>query len=464
MSDERRPEGEEPDPTAKPDVADRGAGGRDAGDPDARNGDADFEVEGVHIAGDEGPALRFGADDTGPLPHWTEPPTGEVPQILGEQDTSSDLDVWSSFASQAPVWRDEGSDSEAVDFTPLAQDGVREQDEERLESLFEESPATVRIGESTGEQPRVTPIRTTGGATSATRPRPVPRPDPVPRAQGAGRDLPTAVAVGLGLGAVYIGLANLGPKWLVGLVVVVVVLGAIEFFDKIREKGYQPATLVGLVAVATMPIAAYWRSERGVLLVLFLAIVLTCLSMLLAGGPEVGPLPNMAITLFGIIYIGLLGSFAALILRLEDTGGVSFGGIGILTAVIIGVVANDIGALFLGRSTGRTPVAEWISPHKTWEGVVGGAIVTAIALALTKVFGLFPYDGSWSKMFLLMAVVIILTPIGDFTESLIKRNLDIKDFGTLLPGHGGMLDRFDGLLFVLPAAYYLSLLVEPWNV
>ncbi|HWC68594.1 MAG TPA: phosphatidate cytidylyltransferase [Acidimicrobiales bacterium] len=456
MSDERRPEGDEADSAAKPDVQEREAEHDTPGEDPA-------DVAGVHIAGDEGPALRFGADDTGPLPHWTEPPTGEVPQVLGEQDPSNDLDVWSSFASQAPVWRDEGSESEAVDFTPLAQDAVREQEEEPLESLFEESPPTVRIGDASGDQPRVTPIRTSGGATAATRPRPVPRHEVPAHPQGAGRDMPTAVAVGLGLGAVYVGLANIGPKALVGLVVVVLVLGAIEFFDKVREKGYQPATLVGLIAAAAMPIAAYWRLEQGVLLVGFLAVVLTCLTMLLAGGPETGPLPNMAITIFGLVYVGVLGSFAALILRLEDTGGVSFGGIGILTAVLIGVVANDVGALFLGRSTGRTPVAEWISPNKTWEGVVGGAIVTAIALALTKVFGLSPYDGSWSKMFLLMAVVIILTPIGDFTESLIKRNLDIKDFGTLLPGHGGMLDRFDGLLFVLPAAYYLSLVVEPWN-
>jgi phosphatidate cytidylyltransferase len=446
MSDERRREGEEPDPGA-----DAGAEG------------VASDVEGVQIAGDDGPALRFGPDDTGPLPHWTEPPTGEVPQILGEPDPSNDLDVWSSFASQAPVWREEGNESDAVDFTPLAQDGVREQGEEPLENMFDEAPATVRTGDASGEQPRVTSIRTTGGATAAARPRPMPRPEPSTRVAGPGRDLPSAVAVGLGLGAVYIGLANLGAKALVGLVVAVVVLCAIEFFDKVREKGYQPATLIGLVAVAALPIAAYWRVERGLTLVLFLGVVLTCVSMLVAGGPEAGPLPNMAITIFGIVYIGVLGSFAALILRLEDVGGQSFGGIGILTTVLIGVVANDIGALFLGRSTGRTPVAEWISPNKTWEGVVGGAIVTAIALALVKVFDLSPYDASWSKMFLLMAVVIILAPIGDFTESLIKRNLDIKDFGTLLPGHGGMLDRFDALLFVLPAAYYLSLWVEPWN-
>ncbi len=454
MSDERRREGDEQDPTEGTEGVASDVAGSDVSDSD---------VEGVQIAGDEGPALRFGPDDTGPLPHWTEPPTGEVPQILGEPDPSNDLDVWSSFGSQAPVWRDEGSESDAVDFTPLAHDGVREEADEPLESLFEEGPATVRIGDASGEQPRVTPIRTTGGATAAARPRPMPRPEPATRVPGPGRDLPSAVAVGLGLGAVYIGLANLGAKALVGLVVAVVVLGAIEFFDKVREKGYQPATLVGLVAVAALPIAAYWRLEQGLTLVLFLGVALTCVSMLVAGGPEAGPLPNMAITIFGIVYIGVLGSFAALILRLEDTGGVSLGGIGILTTVLIGVVANDIGALFLGRSTGRTPVAEWISQNKTWEGVVGGAIVTAIALALVKVFGLSPYNGAWSKMFLLMAVIIVLAPIGDFTESLIKRNLDIKDFGTLLPGHGGMLDRFDALLFVLPAAYYVSLLVEPWN-
>ena len=207
------------------------------GDPDEKEPDP---TEGVQIAGDEGPALRFGPDDTGPLPHWTEPPTGEVPQILGEGDQSNDLDVWSSFASQAPVWRDEGSEPDAVDFTPLAQDGVREQGEEPLENMFEERPATVRIGDPTGDQPRVTSIRTTGGATAAARPRAVPRADPAPRPAGPGRDLPTAVAVGLGLGAVYIGLANLGPKALVGLVVAVVVVGAVVAVTLIATLSLPP--------------------------------------------------------------------------------------------------------------------------------------------------------------------------------------------------------------------------------
>jgi phosphatidate cytidylyltransferase len=461
--DTRRPDDEEPEPT-----------------------------EGVRIVGDdEGPALRFASDDTGPLPHWTEPPTGEVPRIFGDDAAASEVDPWATFSSQAPVWRDDAADGDEVDFSDLAGTSARVEaadadvlQPDEPEPLFGESydpeseaaAVTVTAREGTGEQPRVTPIRTSGGTTGANRPRPaaaradtgsVPRPS---TGGTSGRDMPIAVAVGLGLAAVYVALANLGPQYVVFLVAVLLLLAAVEFYEKVREKGYQPATLVGLVAVLALPFAAFWKGDGAIPVVIALAFVTTSAWFLFSGGIESGPLPNIAITMVGVVYIGGLGSFAALLLWLEDLaygdvqGDFSYGGIGLLTAAIIGVVANDVGALFFGSSAGRSPVAAWISPNKTWEGLIGGAITTIIALVLTKVFGLYPVDGSWGNLIALAVLVCILAPIGDFTESMFKRNLDVKDFGTLLPGHGGILDRFDGLLFVLPGVYYLAVVLEPWYV
>jgi phosphatidate cytidylyltransferase len=86
-----------------------------------------------------------------------------------------------------------------------------------------------------------------------------------------------------------------------------------------------------------------------------------------------------------------------------------------------------------------------------------------LTLFVIKLIGIDPWsDANWGKVFLFALVIVLVTPIGDFTESMFKRNLDVKDFGTLLPGHGGILDRFDGILFVLPAAYYAAIVIEPW--
>src|SRR4249920_1578366 len=118
-----------------------------------------------------------------------------------------------------------------------------------------------------------------------------------------------------------------------------------------------------------------------------------------------GPLPNTAITMLGVVYIGLLGSYAALILRFPNQWGK-----GVLLATVVGVVANDIGALFVGSSAGRTPVAAWISPNKTVEGLVGGAFLSVIALAVVKLVGVDPWEqGSWGKLLIFALVIVIIT-------------------------------------------------------
>ena len=128
----------------------------------------------------------------------------------------------------------------------------------------------------------------------------------------------------------------------------------------------------------------------------------------------------------------------------------------------IGVVANDVGALMLGSAAGKTPLRAWISPNKSLEGLFGGTVATILAMVIV---GLTDRSSTWNSagdLILLGIVVSIMAPIGDLTESMFKRNLDVKDFGTIVKGHGGVLDRFDGFLFTLPAVYYLLQVLQPW--
>ena len=124
--------------------------------------------------------------------------------------------------------------------------------------------------------------------------------------------------------------------------------------------------------------------------------------------------------------------------------------------IVLGVVANDIGALLVGSAVGKTPLREWISPGKTVEGMIGGTFMTFLVLF---VVGLTDRSGTWTTrdLLLLALIVSVFAPLGDLAESMFKRNLDVKDFGTLVSGHGGVLDRFDSFLFVLPVAYYVTL-------
>jgi phosphatidate cytidylyltransferase len=208
-------------------------------------------------------------------------------------------------------------------------------------------------------------------------------------------------------------------------------------------------------------------------LCLVLAFAAGCATFISAPSLESSPMPNMAITTMGVVWIGFMGSFAVLILNLS-TNHASFNsfvaagyeskhiGTDTLCLLAIGVVANDIGALFVGSAVGRTPLRNWISPNKTVEGFIGGTIFTLLALL---VIGIADKSDTWNStgdLLILGVVIAIAAPLGDLTESMFKRNLDIKDFGTIVRGHGGVLDRFDGFLFTLPAVYYLLVVLQPW--
>jgi phosphatidate cytidylyltransferase len=427
--------------------------------------------------------LSFGDSDTGSLPHWTEPPTGEIPRVLSNPaptDPTEDLDVWSSFSTAAPVWSDDApsaasdpSGSVPITTGPSASQPVWSDDTAGDPSTpVRREPGRIMIGtDPTDSAGRPMPRRGRQDppARGARGTRPAPPRVGTRSAPADARDMPTAVLVGLGIGIVFI-IAAVWRPW-AALVVVVVVLGlaALEYFDKVTEKGYHPATIIGVAACVAAPLGAYWVGETAIPLILVLAFGAGSVTFMGSSGVESGPMPNMAITTLGITWIALLGSFAALILKLSTVPVLVAGGhvtrdLGTDTLVLlaIGVVANDVGAFFVGSATGRHPLRRWISPNKSAEGLLGGSLATLVVLGA---IGAAHKSTTWNSLgdcLLLGLVICVAAPIGDLTESMFKRNLDIKDFGTIVKGHGGVLDRFDGFLFTLPAAYYLLEIVKPW--
>ena len=165
---------------------------------------------------------------------------------------------------------------------------------------------------------------------------------------------------------------------------------------------------------------------------------------------------NVGVTLLGVLWVGLFGSFAALMLALPPTAGLEDPGTGILLAAIFGTVGYDVGGLFIGKNAGRQPLSN-ASPNKTVEGLIGGCVVAVVVVAVGSVPGFGPID-TFSEGLLVGLAVAVSAPLGDLCQSLVKRDLGVKDMGALLPGHGGLLDRFDSLLFVLPTVYLLATL------
>ena len=235
------------------------------------------------------------------------------------------------------------------------------------------------------------------------------------------------------------------------LVTAVILLAAAEFFNALRRAGHQPATLFGIVACVGMVLGAYWKGPAAIPLLLFLTVVFSLLWYWWAAAGErvVG---GVSTTLFGVCYVGVLGAYAALLLQLPD-------GVGLLLGAVIPAVFYDIGGLVVGRTFGRTPLTA-ISPNKTWEGLAGGVILTVLSAVI--ILGVFPGVHPWDDFYVafrLGVAIAVAAPLGDLAESLIKRDLGVKDMGELLPGHGGLLDRFDALLFSLPTAYYVAWLI-----
>jgi len=389
------------------------------------------------------------------MPHWTDPPTGEVPRIVpeGGLENEDDIEAWSSFATSGPRWRDQAGDWDDADFDVADLSHDEDTQVGALDSRERPAPDDFFGVMVEDDEPELLdevpkrPITPPGPNPPAPRPR-----HRRPGGVSGGRDMQSAVTTGAGLVVLALILFKLGPGASMVLVTGVIVMAAAELFGALQRGGYQPATLPGLAATAGLVLGAYWRGEAAIPIVLGLAVIFTLLWYLI--GPHVPhPTMNAGVSLLAVLQVGLLGAFGALILTLPN-------GVGVLIGVILATATNDVGALLIGQQVGRAPVAPEVSPNKTVEGVLGGAVTSVIltSLLLGMVLKLHPWHtGSAAALALCVAVA---APLGDLCESMIKRDLGIKDMGSVLPGHGGFLDRFDGLLFALPVAFYLCRLLK----
>ncbi|MFJ5142404.1 phosphatidate cytidylyltransferase [Streptomyces sp. NPDC088707] len=280
-------------------------------------------------------------------------------------------------------------------------------------------------------------------------PSPTPPPPPAPPAprqkKSAGRNLGAAIGVGVGLGAVIIASLYVWAPAFVGVIAVAVVVGLWELTSRLQERKGIKAPLVPLaVGGAAMVVAGYVRGPEGA----WVAMALTALAVLIwrMTEPPEGYLKDVTAGVFAAFYVPFLATFVALMLTADD------GPERVLTFLVLTVV-SDTGAYAIGWRFGRHKLAPRISPGKTREGLLGAVTFAMAAGALCMQFMI--DDGIWWQGLLLGLAVATSATLGDLGESMIKRDLGIKDMGTLLPGHGGIMDRLDSLLPTAPVVWLL---------
>ena len=275
--------------------------------------------------------------------------------------------------------------------------------------------------------------------------------DAAPHTGRAGRNLPAAIGVGSGLGVVLLAALFIWPPALIGVIAVAAGVGIWEMVRAIRTSGAQPP-LIPLVAggVLMVGLAGYAGADG-----LTLGLVVTVLASMLwrLGDGRSDLRRDFTATLLISVYVPFLLGFGVLLLEPGD------GNIRVL-ATLLAVVLSDTGGYAAGVFLGKHPMAPTISPKKSWEGFAGSVTAAAIGSALLLSFGLDDpvpvYAGA-----LFGVVIAIVAVMGDLTESMMKRDLGIKDMSQLLPGHGGLMDRLDSVVFAVPTAYLLLSLIAP---
>ncbi|MPY54092.1 phosphatidate cytidylyltransferase [Streptomyces acidicola] len=287
------------------------------------------------------------------------------------------------------------------------------------------------------------------GVAPQKKPEPMPdAPQPTPQKKSAGRDLSAAIGVGIGLGAVIVASLFIVKAVFVGVIAVAVVVGLWELTSRLQERKSIKAPLVPLaVGGAAMVVAGYVRGAEGA----WAAMALTALAVLVwrMTEPPENYLKDVTAGVFAAFYVPFLATFVALMLTAHD------GPWRVLTFLLLTVV-SDTGAYAVGWRFGTHKLAPRISPGKTREGLLGAVAFAMVAGALCMQFLI--DDGTWWQGLLLGLAVAASATLGDLGESMIKRDLGIKDMGTLLPGHGGIMDRLDSLLPTAPVAWLLFVL------
>jgi phosphatidate cytidylyltransferase len=267
-------------------------------------------------------------------------------------------------------------------------------------------------------------------------------PAPAP-ATRAGRNLPAAIGVGLALGVLIIATLFLWRPSFAILVGIAVLYGCFELSQAIATSGVRVTLLPVLATGAAATLGAWFRGPDG----LVFAILLGALAVLiwrLADGAE-RFLPDIGASTLVLLYVPALAGFAVLSVHADD-------GAARILAFAVTVVCSDTGGYATGVLFGRHPLAPIVSKAKTWEGFAGSLLFCCAAGVL---FLTLTFHETWWKGVAFGAAICVTATLGDLGESVIKRDLGIKDMSNLLPGHGGLMDRLDSMLPCAAVAYLL---------
>ena len=267
------------------------------------------------------------------------------------------------------------------------------------------------------------------------------------------RDVPAAFMTGLILAGVAVVTLWFGPAYFAVFAALLVLVAQGELFGVLVKHHARPASLVGLVAGGLMMLGAYWRGESATPAMFALGVVAAFLwFMTVPLEQRVHVVRDLGMTVLNMAWIPLLGGYLVATLKLDD-------GKSLVLAVILLTFLFDTVAFLGGSVSGgawiQRPPAPNVSPKKSWEGIILAALVTTIvSMALVTSF-VSAFEGRRLAAIALGIVISVAATFGDLAESLLKRDIGVKDMGTLLPGHGGVLDRIDSLLFVAPATFLL---------
>jgi phosphatidate cytidylyltransferase len=265
----------------------------------------------------------------------------------------------------------------------------------------------------------------------------------------AGRNLPASIAVGVGLLALVAASLFVVKQAFIAVVALALVVGLAELARAFGAAAIKlPVVPVATGGVA-MIVGSYFGGMETCAIALALAVIGTMVWRLSEGAD--GFVRDASAGVFSLGYLFLMGSFVVLMLT-EDDGPQR------IIAFIIATIASDIGGYVAGVLFGKHPMAPTISPKKSWEGFAGSLIVGVASGVGSVVFLL---DGRWWVGIILGVAGVVCATLGDLCESLIKRDLGIKDMGDLLPGHGGLMDRLDSLIAVAPVAWLIMHLLVP---
>jgi phosphatidate cytidylyltransferase len=274
-------------------------------------------------------------------------------------------------------------------------------------------------------------------------------PESEPKRTRTGRNLPVAVAIGVALGGLALVTLFTVKATFLAYMGAVVGVGLWELRHVLADRGISIPLIPIVAGGAAMFTLAYWYGAQPALAALAVT-VLVLMAWRLPGGAA-GYLRDLTASVFTLAYLPMLGVFVPLMLSAPD-------GARRTLIFLLFAVCSDVGGYFAGIFTGRHPMAPGISPKKTWEGFGGSVAACLAAGAIT--LPLLLHAHVWQGL-ILGAVAVAAATLGDLVESMIKRDLEIKDMGRIFPGHGGAMDRLDSLVFVAPVTWLLLAVFVP---